>query len=297
MEKLRGILLVALGAASYGVLATFVKVAHGEGYHTGEITFSQFFIGFVVLLIMGLFGKKQKEATPAGDKNPQLKMLLAGTSLGLTSTFYYLSVQYLPVSVCIILLMQTVWMGIILEWVLTRQAPEGRKIIAALIVIAGTLLATNIFDTRVAFNVRGLIFGLLSAMSYTVAMYSSNKVALHLPGVKRSMYLVLGGLIAIAIFWNVELIQHFNFSVIWKWGAFLALFGTILPPLLFTKGLPKTGIGLGSIVSSVEIPVSILFAHFILNESVLPIQWAGVALIIMAIAAMNLRFKIRAPDQ
>ncbi|MEZ2337249.1 EamA family transporter [Mucilaginibacter sp. RCC_168] len=63
----------------------------------------------------------------------------------------------------------------------------------------------------------------------------------------------------------------------------MALFGTILPPLLFTKGLPKTGIGLGSIVSSVEIPESILFAHFILNESVTPIQWVGVALIIMAL--------------
>ncbi|MDN5284505.1 MAG: Threonine/homoserine efflux transporter RhtA [Mucilaginibacter sp.] len=291
MEKVKGILLVALGAASYGVLATFVKLAHGQGYHTSEISFSQFLLGFICLFIFNLFRRKEKTATSAADSKAWIKLVIAGSSLGLTSSFYYLSVQYLPVSVCIILLMQTIWMGVILEWALTRQAPEPKNMIAALIVIAGTLLATNIFDTTVVFNPRGLLFGLLAALSYTVSMYSSNKIAPNLPAVKRSMYLVLGGLIAIVIFWNTTLLREFNFAVVLKWGVFLSVFGTIVPPLLFTKGLPKIGIGLGSIVSSVEIPVSILFAHFILSETVLPVQWAGVALIISAIAAMNLRFK------
>lgn len=291
MEKIKGILLVALGAASYGVLATFVKVAHGEGFHTSEMSFSQFLLGFICLFIFNLFGKKEKSAPAVADKKAWVKLVIAGSSLGLTSSFYYLSVQYLPVSVCIILLMQTIWMGVIVEWAITRQAPETKKIVAALIVIAGTLLATNIFDTKVVFNTRGLLFGLLAALSYTISMYSSNKIAPNLPAVKRSMYLVLGGLLAIVIFWNTTLLQEFSFAVILKWGAFLSIFGTILPPLLFTKGLPKIGIGLGSIVSSVEIPVSILFAHFIIHETVLPIQWAGVALIISAIVAMNLKFK------
>ena len=291
MEKVKGVLLVALGAASYGVLATFVKVAHGQGFHTSEMSFSQFLLGFICLFIFNLFRKKEKAAAPETDGKAWIKLVVAGSSLGLTSSFYYLSVQYLPVSVCIILLMQTIWMGVILEWLLNRHAPEPKKMIAALVVIAGTLLATNIFDTRVVFNPWGLLFGLLAALSYTISMYSSNKIAPNLPVVKRSMYLVLGGLIAIVIFWNTRLLQEFSFAVILKWGAFLSIFGTILPPLLFTKGLPKIGIGLGSIVSSVEIPVSILFAHFILYETVLPIQWAGVALIISAIAGMNLKFK------
>jgi hypothetical protein len=37
--------------------------------------------------------------------------MLAGTSLGMTSVFYYLTVKYIPVSIGIVLLMQTVWMG------------------------------------------------------------------------------------------------------------------------------------------------------------------------------------------
>jgi hypothetical protein len=40
-------------------------------------------------------------------------------------------------------------------------------------------------------------------------------------------------------------------------GVVLALFGTIIPPLLMNAGFPLTGIGLGSIVSALELPVSV----------------------------------------
>src|SRR5882757_9391264 len=102
MEKIRGILLVALGAASYGILATFVKVAHGQGYHTSEISLAQIIIGFACLFILNMFRKKGQVTPMAGNGKPWIKLMLAGTSLGLTSSFYYLAVQYLPVSVCII---------------------------------------------------------------------------------------------------------------------------------------------------------------------------------------------------
>ncbi|MDR6197605.1 drug/metabolite transporter (DMT)-like permease [Siphonobacter sp. BAB-5404] len=291
LEKIKGSILVALGAASYGVLATFVKLAHGQGYSTAEITFSQFIIGFVTLGLLQLFQKKQPITQGGNSVNTRLQLMLAGTSLGLTSTFYYLTVQYLPVSVCIILLMQSIWMGLLLECVLMRTWPTLRQIISTLMVLIGTMLATNLIQTEVVFSGKGLMFGLLAAMSYTVSMYSSNKVAPQLAAITRSMYLVLGGLLAIIIFWNTSLIDSFRISVLWPWGGFLALFGTIIPPLLFTRGMPMTGIALGSILGSVEIPVSILCAHLILHEKVIGIQWLGVVLIITAVFALNVNFR------
>lgn len=284
---------MALGAASYGVLATFVNLAHHQGYTTAEITFAQFVIGFLTLTVLQLFQKKQNVIADQKSGNSRLKLMLAGTSLGLTSTFYYLTVQYLPVSVCIILLMQSIWMGLVLECILNRAWPTVRQMIITLMVLAGTMLATNLIQTEVVFSGKGLMFGLLAAMSYTVSMYSSNKVAPQLAAITRSMYLVLGGLLAIIIFWNTSLIDSFRWSVLWPWGGFLALFGTIIPPLLFTRGMPMTGIALGSILGSVEIPVSILCAHLILHEKVVGIQWVGVGLIITAVFALNVHFKRR----
>jgi hypothetical protein len=49
-------------------------------------------------------------------------------------------------------------------------------------------------------------------------------------------------------------------------GVVLALFGTIIPPLLMNAGFP-TGIGLGSIVSALELPVSVTMAFVLLRRN------------------------------
>ena len=57
---LKGVFLVGLGATSYGMLATFVKIAYNEGYTTAEVTTSQFVYGLMGLLLINLFQKKTK---------------------------------------------------------------------------------------------------------------------------------------------------------------------------------------------------------------------------------------------
>jgi drug/metabolite transporter (DMT)-like permease len=56
-------------------------------------------------------------------------------------------------------------------------------------------------------------------------------------------------------------------------------------------GFPSTGIGLGSIISALELPVSVAMAYFLLHEEVLTIQWIGILLIIAAIVLMHLNYK------
>jgi drug/metabolite transporter (DMT)-like permease len=107
--------------------------------------------------------------------------------------------------------------------------------------------------------------------------------------VKRSMWLLAGGLIVIVVVFSATIFQHFNFGIFWPWGFFLAFFGTILPPLLFTSGMPHTGIGLGTIVAAIELPVSVMFAYVLLKEPVSILQWAGIVLIIGAIVLMNVQ--------
>lgn len=292
---IKGSILVALGSASYGMLATFVKMAYKEGYSTAEVTLSQFAIGVIGILFISMFSKKPAaDAIPASNWKSLLKLMVAGTAMGLTSTFYYLSVQYIPVSVGIVLLMQTVWMGVILEMILHKKRPGNRKIFSVLIIIAGTILATNLLQSTVILDWRGVGFGMLAALSYTITVYASNGIALHLPVVRRSLYLVLGGLIIIMLIFHSSLNMNFSFDIFWKWGIVLALFGTILPPLLFTMGMPLTGVGLGTIIAAVEIPVSVGMAHFILKEPVNLTQLGGIVLILAAVVLMNIEKPKRA---
>ena len=121
-RTLKGVFLVGLGAASYGMLATFVKLAYQENFTTAEVTTSQFILGIIGILIINTFQriKKGTEVVKA-SKRDIFQLMLAGTSIGMTSVFYYLAVKYIDVSIGIVLLMQTVWMGVLLEMILDKK--------------------------------------------------------------------------------------------------------------------------------------------------------------------------------
>ncbi len=288
-QIVQGSLLVALGAACYGLLATYVKLAYSDGFNIAEITVSQFVIGIIGLLILNVLVKKKDETTiKKSNKSNIFKLILAGTSLGLTSTFYYLAVQLIPVSIGIVLLMQTVWMGVVLDIILTKKMPSFGKIIAVILILFGTILATNmLFDVQ-KINFIGIGWGLLAAVSYTISVYTSGKIAVGMHAFRRTIWMLLGGLIIVVLISFPTIIEKFNWQIFTSWGIVLALFGTILPPVLFSIGMPKINLGLGAILSSVEIPVSVLMAYFLLHEKVNIYQWSGIVLIMLTVIVMNL---------
>lgn len=317
MEKkniLKGVLFVGVGASIFGMLATFVKMSYKDGFTTSEVTTAQFVIGFIGLLILNFFQTITSKKPLSSPNTRDFKMLmLAGTSMGFTSLFYYLSVQYINVSVAIVLLMQSVWFSVVVESFLNKKLPTVRKVISVCIVLLGTVLATNLISLEVTIDWHGIFWGLLAAASFTMTMFTSNALATGLPALRKSIIMLAGGSVVIILFLffaqigplhyealksfyltftdNTEHIRPFNYSIFWKYGLILALFGTIIPPILFNLGFPNTGLGLGSIISSLELPVSVTMAYVLLDEKVIFIQWVGIVLILFAIVLMNLPSK------
>lgn len=315
MEKksiFKGVLFVAMGASIFGMLATFVKLSYRDGFTTSEVTTAQFVLGLLGLLILnGIQTKTAKKNHLAKPTAKEVRILmLAGTSLGCTSLFYYLCVQYINVSIAIVLLMQSVWFSVVVESFISRKFPNLKKIIATVIVLAGTFLATNLINLDVTLDWHGVFWGLMAAASFTATMFTSNTLATHIPVLRKSLIMLSGGAIIVFIFLffaqigplhfdflkslylnftdNTEHIKPFDFSIFYTYGFVLALFGTIIPPILFNLGFPKTGLGLGSIISSLELPVSVTMAFVLLGEEVIAIQWVGIILILFAIVLMNL---------
>lgn len=305
---------MGIGASVYGMLATFVKMSYHEGYTTSEVTTSQFVLGLIGLLILNFIQTITSKSKLSSPSRKEIKMLmLAGTSLGCTSLFYYIAVQYINVSIAIVLLMQSVWFSVVVESFLTRKFPNARKVIATIIVLLGTVLATNLINVDIELDWHGVFWGLMAASSYTLTMFTSNTLATHLPVLRKSMIMLAGGSIVILAFLffaqigplyfdglksvylnfteNTEHIHAFDYSIFWTYGFVLAVFGTIIPPILFNMGFPNTGLGLGSIISSLELPVSVTMAYVLLGEKVILVQWAGIALILFAIVLMNLPAK------
>jgi len=291
---LKGILLVFLGACSFGILSTFVKLAYHEGYTLGDVTGAQAFFGAVILWTLFFFQSRTSAYKARAIKivTPWWKMVIAGTCTGFVSVFYYQCVKLVPNSVAIILLMQFIWMSILLEFLIFKKKPSGLQFAAILLVLTGTVLASGMVETSIsALNLTGIGFGLLAALCYAGFLMLSGRIGNEYPALKKSALMITGACILIFIlFPPAFLINGALGGSLLKWGLIIAVFGTVIPPLFYAEGVPRIGTALSSILSAAELPVAVMMAGFVLQEQVSFLRWVGVAVILSAMVLPNLKY-------
>ncbi|WP_242927300.1 EamA family transporter [Pontibacter vulgaris] len=286
----RGITLVFLGACSFGILSTFVKLAYKEGFTLGDVTGTQVLFGliflWVIVLLRQLLGSKSNGAS-FGEK---LKLAAMGTSTGLVSIFYYKCVQTVPASIAILLLMQFTWMSLVVEAIMKRKLPKLSQVATVLLVLFGTALAGRLFSGSLTdFDWHGIGFGLLAAFCYTLFLTVNGSAGNNMhPTTKSALILTGACVLVLSVFPPEFLVNGALAKGLWKWGIILSLFGTVIPPLFFAYGIPRIGLGLSAILSSAELPVAVLMSSIVLQEEVWPVQWLGVAIILAAITLSNL---------
>lgn len=163
--------------------------------------------------------------------------------------FYYLALQYISASLAIVLLFQFTWMGVLIEALINRQIPGKGKIFSLIPLFIGTLSATNIFTTGLSsIHWLGLLYGLLAAVSYTIFILISRRVAVQVNAVTKTALMISGGFAICALilpptfFTNGKLLIELAL----KFGIALAFFGPFFSTLMFSKGVPLTGPGLAS---------------------------------------------------
>lgn len=213
-------------------------------------------------------------------------LLLAGTTLGFTGIFYYLSLTSSSVSTAIILLMQSTWMGVLWDSIAERKRPSSKLLGVVLLIWVGTYLTAG---AQIIANLQGLIYGLIAAISYSITIkFSGFGNEIHTP-ISRSFTMLLGGflVIAAAYFWTYSpspIHNELNFDPYFLlFGTLLGICGTVLAPLLFSYGMPALPLSKATLLSSAELPVSVLSAYWLLGEGLSISQIIGIGLIIIGI--------------
>ncbi|MFF2886901.1 DMT family transporter [Paenibacillus sp. NPDC057967] len=281
-------LIVFLGGCCYGILSTFVKLAYAAGFSVSDVTGGQYLFGAVLAWLAVLFTKKTKLT-----RIQITKLLLSGIPFGLTGVFYYQALQTLNASLAIIFLFQFVWIGALLEWMFHKKKPTGSKLFSIGLLLIGSVLAANIlFQGGMTLSLAGCIWGLLAAFSFTMFIFLSSIVERATPPILKSALLTTGGVIVVFCAFPPTFL--FDLDVLMgvaPYGLALGIFGVVLPPLLFSIGMPHVGSGLGTILTASELPVVIIMSSVVLGEVISLPQWIGVIVILIGIVSSNIRFK------
>ncbi|APH03758.1 EamA family transporter [Bacillus weihaiensis] len=286
MSTLKYSLYVLLGACSYGLLSVLVKLAYQEGFKIDEVIGSQYLFGFFFILIPFIFLKK-KVTLKEG-----VMLAIAGTTTSLTGLLYAKSLETIPASIAIVLLFQFTWIGIVLDIIISRKWPDKEKLISVVILFLGTILASGGLTNKLfMYEISGIIYGLLSAVSFALFIVFSGRVAVTQTSIVRSFFMSTGALLFVLLLFSPDFM--FNGSLgegLWVYGALLGFFGVLLPVLLFSIGTPKIGGGLATIIGAAELPTAVIASALILNEHVSFIQVIGVIIILIGVAFPQLQY-------
>ncbi|MDP5277165.1 DMT family transporter [Chengkuizengella axinellae] len=286
MHRWVAIILVIVGASSYGILSSVIKLAYEAGLNELQITTGQLFFGMIILWIIMIF---RKHAWQNPLKAPLLKLTLLGfIGISLTSIFINASLRDLDASLSIVLLFQFIWISIIIESILHKKLPTRFQVLAVIIVMFGTVLAVGLsIEDMQQIRIRGFIYGFLSAITYSFFITFTGRVATNIDSVIKSAIMITASLppsivVMMVLFPSQTYVQG-DLSAFLFWGLFAAVLGVIIPTISFNLGIPKIGGSLSAMLGAVELPAAILAAVIVLQEAVVFTQWSGVLLILLGI--------------
>lgn len=280
-QLLKNSLYVFLGACCFGILSTVVKLAYSKGFKFQEVMISQFFTGWLILLVLMLvFARRRITLKQFG------RLACVGLCTCLTGVTYYLSLQSIPASIAVVLLFQFTWMGVVIEAIVNRKMPSRATLVSIMILLVGTVLAGGIIGAeQLQLNLRGTLLGLAAALMMALFVFFSGRIETQMSPITRSFYMSCGGLILLTILFTPKVFLEVSpANGLWIYGLILGAFGVVLPVLLFALGAPKISTGLATILGAGELPVAVIVSMLVLREHVSMLQWIGVIIILLGIA-------------
>jgi drug/metabolite transporter (DMT)-like permease len=282
----RGLALVALSTVAYGVQPILGKVAYAAGVRPLPLLAWRYLIAAVLLALLD-----RGPRPPLGER---LKLWGIGAVFVFNSIAYFMALDRLPASVTALVLFSYPVIVALLAALAGVDRLTGRSLLAALGAFAGCALTAGGMPGR-ELPTAGVLWALAAALvyaSYVVlasrfgALVPARTLALHVAQVAALLCMGLalaGGGLALP-----------PDPRAWLSVAGIGVIGTVVAMILFLTGMALVGPTRASLLSSLEVLVTLLLAFALLGERLAPQQWAGAALILAAVAFQNLGLLRRA---
>lgn len=276
--------------AMWGLHGPLLKLAYQAGLNFALVSVGEY---AVATLAFGLAWWTGGGRWPREDRGFWLRMLFGGLVGSGVVLFLFWSYQLGPVPVGATLLFLYVPFTSILAAVVHRRRPPGREIASVCLVTAGAVLATDFLGATGLDSLRGAPQAILSALCFAGFFMISAGLGHRSTPVFRSFFfsgisgLILLG-VSLAAGWSLAA-PGSGISRSLLWLALLSGVGQVVPVFLMVRSGPRLGGGLGSILTSLELPVAVGLSSLLLGDPIRTSQFAGIGLILAGIALPHLR--------
>jgi drug/metabolite transporter (DMT)-like permease len=279
LNRLVGILLVALSAAAFGTLAIFGHYAYAGGLNVFTILFLRFTLAAGLMLAV-LAARRQ--ALPRGSL---LLRLVGMGALGYVgqSSAYLTALHYASAGLVALLLYLYPVFVAGLAVVLLREPFTRSKALALTLALAGTALTAGPASGQAL----GILLAVSAALIYSIYIIVGTGVLRHVSPLQSSAVIFaaagLGsGLLMLASGGP----QWPTGAQGWAAMAGIVIVATVLPVVTFLAGLRRIGPTSAAMLSTLEPVVTVLLAAWLLKETLPAAALLGGGLILAAVLVL-----------
>jgi drug/metabolite transporter (DMT)-like permease len=283
-----GIGYVLAAAALWGFFPFFTRSLYALGADALSVAAMRAFLAALVFLprmiLRGDFRGFKPSSIP-------FYAIFGAVAVAGTYSFYALSLSLLPTGEAAALLYTAPAFVILGGRILSREPVTRVKVLALLAVFAGSLLVVKAYDPgALRFDAAGVAFGLLSGLCYaSLTLFGRHGLKRHGADLNASLPAVFGALVFLFVRPPGSIpVPDLATAALF---AGIALFGSVLPYLLYMKGLER-GVdgGTASIAANVEPAIAALVGAAIFADRLAPLQILG---ILVTLTGASLPFLMR----
>lgn len=279
MNRLVGIVLVAVSATAFGTLAIFGRYAYADGMDALTILFLRFSLAAILMLAL-LFVRRER--LPRGSV--LLKLIGMGALGYVGQTFAYLTaLQYASAGlVALLLYLYPIFVALIAALVL-HEPITGFKGLTLGLALIGTVLTVGPLGGQII----GILLAVTGAVIYSIYIIVGTDVMKRASAVQSSAVIFTAAAMSSGV---LVLVNGPHLPATGQgWTAIISIvvIATLIPVATFLAGLERIGPTNAAMLSTLEPVVTVLLAYWWLNETLTPIALIGGGLILIAVLLLT----------
>ena len=275
MNRILGIVLIVISAASFGTLAVIGRFAYADGMDVTTLLFLRFSIAAVLMFI---WMKLRREPLPRGRTLLQLAGMgglgYVGQSFCFMSAINYASTGL----VALLLYLYPVFVAVLTVFV-QKSKLTSRTVLALLLATLGAGLTANPKGGQWL----GIVLAVSAALIYAVYIIVGSGVMQKVTAVQSSFVIFASAALVFGVLTAVRGPHWPATQNGWLAVGGIAVIATMIPVATFLGGLKIIGATDASLLSTLEPVVTVILASLIWGESIDQKMLIGGILILSAV--------------
>lgn len=251
MKQYKSYICILLAAAAWGCIGLFSRRLLNNGFSPANIVTIRNFGGLLVLsLIFALFDRRVFRVKP---KHLPIFFGTGIVSVLLFTLCYFNAQKLCSLAVSAILLYTAPAMVVVMSAVLWKEPITKKKLLALFLALLGCALVTGVFGGELSVTAKGALYGVGSAFFYALYSIFGRYGLKHYDAMTVVFWtFVFAGFGALLFADLPALAAGLADGAMLASAIGLVLVATVLPYLLYTRGLARVESGKASIMASLE---------------------------------------------